>query len=214
MTNLALFFVGSVYLVNGLALLGLIEPKSSAPLNVLIGALLLVVTGYLVLPLSGSDTQENLDAVVHSVGYLLFAFTFLYVGIINYTGHPGTGLGWYCGWSALVSACLAAVNFQHFADVKSAALWAVWTIVFVAFFALIILKASRFERATGWFVIVAGFTTCFIPGGLLMLGAWNGLSDSIVLEMEIATVVLFCLLVLFAASKTPGLETSGLSTAD
>jgi putative amide transporter protein len=204
MTHLALFFVGSVYLINGLALLGLIEPKSSAPLNVLIGSLLLAVTGYLVLPLSNLAARESLDTVVGSVGYLLFAFTFLYVGIINYTGHPDSGLGWYCGWSAIVSACLSAVQLLHYADVKSSALWAVWTVVFIAFFALIILKAERFGRATGWFVIAAGFTTCFVPGGLLILGKWNSLSDNVVLTMEVGTVVLFGLLLLRSAGTARG----------
>lgn len=201
MTHLALFFVGSVYLINGLGLLGLIEPKGSAPLNVLIGSLLLAVTGYLVLPVSDLAAQGSLDTVVSSVGYLLFALTFLYVGIINYTGHPNSGLGWYCGWSAIVSACLSAVQFLHYGDVKSAALWAVWTVVFIAFFALIILKADRIGRATGWFVIVAGFTTCFVPGGLLILGRWNGLSNNVVLVMEVGTVALFGLLLLGSAGK-------------
>lgn len=201
MTHLTLFFVGSVYLINGLALLGLVDPKASAPLNVFIGSLLLAVTGYLVLPLSDLSTPGNLDIVFGSVGYLLFAFTFLYVGVVNYTGHSNSGLGWYCGWSAIVSACLSVVQFAQYGDVKSGALWAVWTVVFVAFFALIIMKANRFDRATGWFVIVAGFTTCFVPGGLLMLGMWNGLSDSFVLIMEFGTIALFGVLLLRSASR-------------
>ena len=202
MTHLVLFFVGSVYLINGLALLGLIEPRSSAPLNIFIGALLLAVTGYLVLPLSDLSAPGSLETVFGSVGYLLFALTFLYVGVVNYTGHPNEGLGWYCGWSALVAACLAVVQFTQFGDVKSGALWSVWTVVFAAFFALIILKVNRFDRATGWFVIVAGFTTCFIPGGLLILGLWSALSNGLVLVIEFGTIALFGLFLLRAPPKT------------
>ena len=203
MTHLALFFVGSIYFINGLALLELIESKASAPLNVFIGSLLLAVTGYLVLPISDLSTPGSLDIIFGSIGYLLFAFTFLYVGVDNYTGHPNSGLGWYCGWSAIVSACLSLVQFAKYGDLKSGALWAVWTVVFIAFFALIIMKANRFDRATGWFVIIAGFTTCFVPGGLSILGIWNGLSDSFVLAMEFGTVALFVVLLLRSARQTP-----------
>lgn len=203
MTHLALFFVGSVYFINGLALLELIEPKASAPLNVFVGSLLLAATGYLVLPISEISAPGNLDIIFGSIGYLLFAFTFLYVGVINYTGHSNSGLGWYCGWSALVSACLSTVQFAQYGDLKSGALWAVWTIVFVAFFALIIMKANRFDRATGWFLIVAGFTTCFVPGGLSILGIWSGLPDGVVLLMEFGTIAIFGFLLLRAASMAP-----------
>lgn len=201
MTHLALFFVGSVYFINGLALLGLIEPRSAAPLNIFIGWLLLAVVGYLVLPLADLSAPASLETIFDSVGYLLFALTFLYVGIINYTGHANSGLGWYCGWSALVSACLAAVQLVRFGNVKSAALWSVWTVVFVALFALIILKANRFDRATGWFLIVAGFTTCFLPGGLRILGLWTGLSDGLVVVMEFGAVALFGLFLIRSPSK-------------
>ncbi len=203
MTHLTLFFVGSVYFVNGLALLGLIEAKASAPLNLFIGTLLLVVTGYLVLPIADLAAPGSLDTIFSSIGYLLFAFTFLYVGIVNYTSHSNSGLGWYCGWSAIVSACLAIVQFIQYGDVKSGSLWAVWAVVFVAFFSLIVLKVNRFDRATGWFVIVAGFTTCFVPGGLSILGKWKDISDFIVLLMETGTVVIFLILLLRESRKGP-----------
>jgi hypothetical protein len=190
MTHLVLFFVGSVYFINGLALLGLIEPRASAPLNIFVGTLLLGVTGYLVFPLSDLSTPNSLQTVFESIGYLLFALTFLYVGVINLTGHANDGLGWYCGWATIVAVCLAICNLA-FGDVKSAALWMVWTVVFAAFFALIVLKVNRFDRATGWFVIVAGFTTCFIPGGLLILGEWNVLPNVIVVILELGTLAFF-----------------------
>ena len=202
MTNLVLFFVGSVYLINGLSILGLIEARSSAPLNIFIGGLLIAVVGYLVLPLTDLSAPDSLETILDSVGYLLFALTFLYVGIINYTGHPNCGLGWYCGWSAIVSACLAVVQFVQFGNTKSAALWSVWTVVFAALFAQVILKASRFDRATGWFVIIAGFTTCFVPGGLLILGLWTGLSDGLVVVMEFAAVALFGLFLIRSPRRT------------
>lgn len=202
MTHLALFFVGSVYFINGLALLDLVDPKASAPLNVLIGLLLLAATAHLVVPLSNLSAPGSLDVVFNSIGYLLFAFTFLYVGIINYTGHANTGLGWYCGWSAVVSACLSVTQFAKYGDYKSGALWAVWAVVFIALFALIIGKVNRFDRATGWFLIAAGFTTCFVPAGLLILGMWEHLSNGIVLTMEFGTIVLFCVLLLRAATRS------------
>ncbi|MBW7959749.1 MAG: hypothetical protein H3C69_09340 [Candidatus Promineofilum sp.] len=206
MTYLALFFVGSVYFINGLAILNLVDSKASAPLNIFVGSLLLAVTAYLIVPLSNLSTSENLYVVVNSIGYLLFAFTFLYVGIVNYSGHSNIGLGWYCGWSALVSACLSVTQFVKYGDYKSGALWAVWTIVFIAFFVMIIGKTNRFDRAIGWFIIIAGFTTCFVPGGLMILGVWEHLSNGVVFTMEFGTIALFGVLPLLLRSATQAAE--------
>ena len=192
-TFLCLFFVGSVYLINGMGLLGRVDPRSSAPLNLFIGVLLLAMTARLMLP-QADPTAAPLEVVLSAAGYLLFSFTFLYVGVINYTGHSGNGLGWYCGWGAMVSAALGLAWLVEFGDMRSAALWAVWAVVFAAFFAIGILGQDRLTRPTGWFVVVAGATTCLLPGGLIAFGLWSRTPEWLVVAVEGATVGLFLLL--------------------
>lgn len=173
MPYLGLFFVGSVYFINGLTLLGRIDARSAAPMNLMIGSLLLAVAGYNLLPLQKLDDVQALGVVFSSVGVVLFAFTFLYVGIGSYTNDSGKGFGWYCAWSCAVSIGLALMNVLRFDDLRSAILWSTWAVVFAAFYALNVLRIARLTAPVGWFTIVAGFTTCFYPGALQILGLWG-----------------------------------------
>lgn len=194
MTYLTLFFVAAVYLLNGLTLLGRVDARGAAPINILVGLMLLIVTGYLLFPIRDLSLPESRDIVISSIGYPLFAFTFLYVGIGNYTNDAGVGLGWYCGWAALVSAFVAMLNFFHFSDVRYGMLWVVWSVVFAAFFMLSVLNAKRLTRPVGWFVVVAGFTTCAIPGALEMAGYWKIVPAWISVISGLATIAVLLLL--------------------
>lgn len=193
MTYVCLFFVGSVYLINGMGLLGRVDPRGAAPLNAFIGALLLVVTARLMLP-QADPVWAPPDIVLSGAGNLLFALTFLYVAINNWTGDSGNGLGWYCGWASVVSAALGLAWLLLFGDLRSAALWAVWSVVFAAFFAIGVLDKQHLTRPTGWFLVAAGLTTCLLPGSLGALGLWTSIPEWLVVIVEAATVGLFFIL--------------------
>jgi putative amide transporter protein len=210
-TYLCLFFVGSVYLLNGLGLLGRVEAKASAPLNLFIGAILLVLTGRLIFPVL-NPTPADMATVFAAAGELLFAFTFLYVGILNYTGHNGSGLGWFCGWGAIVSAGLSLAWLLALGDPRSACLWMVWSVVFAAFFALMILKTERLTRATGWFLLVAGFTTCLAPGALMALELWNSIPVWAIAAAEFGAIGVFVALAALSGERFSGLA-KGPATA-
>src|SRR3712207_2585472 len=97
MGSVGLLYVGAVLAVNGLMLLGLVEARSAAPLNLFVGALQVVTPTYLIFT-AGGDAAITLNAS----GLYLFGFTYLYVGINLLAGLDGTGLGWF---SAFVAAC-------------------------------------------------------------------------------------------------------------
>lgn len=191
MTYLALFFVGAVLLVNGLSLLGRVDPKGAAPINVFVGLLLVAVTFYAVFPARDLTVAENLATVVSTAGFMLFGFTYLYVGILNYTGHSGSGLGWYCGWAALVSVGLALVNFVRFGDAKFGTLWVLWAILFTLFFLVLALGMERLSWATGWVAVIEAFITTTIPGALLMLGWWEPMPQWVAAAVGVVAVGAF-----------------------
>ena len=87
MTYLGLFFVGAVLFVDGLMLLGRVDARAAAPINIFVGLLLIGVALNIVLPLDDLAVRANLDAALLASGFMMFAFTYLYVGICNYTGH-------------------------------------------------------------------------------------------------------------------------------
>ncbi len=200
MTSLALFFVGSVYLLNGLSFLGLIDAKASAPLNILIGGILLAVTAAIVK--SGGPAGVEQASLAEAAGFLLFALAFVYTGIGGLWPSTQQGVGWYCAWAAAVSACLSGWHIIHDANAKSSILWAVWTVVFVGLFLVIVVPIDRLRKPMGWFLIAAGFTTCFVPGGLGVLGIWSTTSDVVVLAIEVAAIGFLAALAFFGGGSS------------
>ena len=186
MGALGLLFVGSVLLVNGLALLGRVDAAAAAPINLFVGALLVVVVLYLALP-----ATDDLTPVFSAAGFLLFGFVYLYVGILNLTGHAATGVGWYCAWAAGVSLVIALVTFIRDGDVKFGVLWLLWALLFSMFFVVLGLGLTQFTVVTGWITVVESVITATVPGLLLLLGAWADVPDLLAVAVAAAAAVLF-----------------------
>ena len=189
MAALGLLFVGSVLLVNGLALLGRVDAAAAAPINLFVGALLVVVVLYLALP-----ATDDLSPVFGAAGFLLFGFVYLYVGILNLTGHAATGVGWYCAWAAGVSLVIALVTFIRDGDIKFGVLWLLWSLLFGMFFVVLGLGLTQFTVVTGWITVVESVITATIPGLLLLLGGWTDVPDLLAVAVAAAAAVLFLLI--------------------
>ena len=199
MGALGLLFVGAVLLVNGLTLLGTVELSSAAPINLMVGTLLVVVVLYLALP----ATPDDLSPAFTAAGFLLFGFVYLYVGIVNLTGHPASGIGWYSAWAAGISLVIALVTFVRDGDVKLGTLWLLWSLLFSMFFVVLGLGLTRFTVVTGWITVVESVITATVPGLLLLLGAWADLPDALVVAVAVAAVVLFGVIGARTARATP-----------
>lgn len=214
MTSLLLFFVGAVLFINGLTLLGRVQPKAAAPLNAVIGLMLIGVTAYLVVPLRDQSIVENRDAVVGAVGFLLFGITHLALAHNFWTGCSGCGLGWYCLWATGVSAMLAVVNFVRFDDARFGALWVLWAALFGCFFLVSALERERLVWGVGWVTAIQGFLTTTIPGALLMLGEWTSIPEIGAVAVCILALGVFAALLRYSAMRpqdvAPGGEPEGL----
>jgi hypothetical protein len=193
---LALMFVGAVLFVNGLAVLGRVDPRAAAPINFFVGVTLVVATGWTIWGVRDLSTTANLDVVIGASGFLLFAFTYLYVGIGNLAGHSAEGLGWYCAWAALISVALAITNYTRLDDPKFGMLWVLWAILFTCFFVVLGLGRDRLGWATGWVTVIEAFITTTIPGGLLLLGKWDDIPDWVATAVGLSAIAIFVLLML------------------
>jgi hypothetical protein len=196
MATLGLFFVGAVLFVNGVSLLGAMTPKATATLNVLVGTCLVVITGWEVFPLRDFSTEASLNVVLGATGFALFGFTYIWLGIIGYSGIPGAGLGWYCAWAAVVAAFLAIASYTRLDDPKFGMLWILWTVLFVLFFAVLALGQVQFVSATGWIVIMSSFVTATIPGGLMLVGEWGDLPSGAMTVAGLASLAVSATLLL------------------
>jgi len=160
MLGVALFFIGAVLIVNGVGLTGRIDRRDSAPFNFLVGLLALFIN------LVGLYRAMAVLDYFAAAGGLLFAFTYLYLAVVQWCGLKGIGLGWYCLFvaiSAIAFACTAG-------DVRVIAMWIAWaSLWFLFFLALGLGKPIRFLPG---YTILIGCVTCWIPGMFLMMGIW------------------------------------------
>lgn len=171
MGNVGLLLVGVVLFVNGLVSIGVVAPRSAAPLNLFVGAAQ-VIFPTLVLVQAGGDA----GIVNGTWPSLLFGFTYLWFGLIQIYDLEPQGFGWYSAFVAAIAAFHAVKNIGT--DPVFAVIWATWAIMWTLFFVLLGLGISRSRsfdlgHFTGWVLILLGIPTCTLPAIFLLNGAWT-----------------------------------------
>lgn len=174
MGNVGLLFVGAVLFVNGVMLLGWVESKSVAPMNIFVGALQVVTPTYLIFTAEG-DTNRILGAS----GLYLFGFTYLYVAFTLLAGLDSTGGGFFYGFVAVCALVFSGLNFWRdgFGDNAFGVIWLYWSFLWVLFFVLLGLKKDSIAKYTGAVAAIQGWVTGTIPAFLLLTGNWEENTD-------------------------------------
>lgn len=181
MSDVGLMFVGAVLFVNGLLLLGKIDSKGAAVFNLFVGALQVAIPFYLI------ATAPTTSDILLDSGIFLFGFTYLYVGISNLAGHEPVGISWYSAWVAIMAAAFGITNIVKFHDPTLGLLWLQWAVLRGLFWLVLGLGVTRLTKLTGWLTLILSFTTCTIPGYLLLLGEWGRVHTWLVLVVIAAT---------------------------
>lgn len=122
-------------------------------------------------------------------GIFLFGFTYLYVGISNLAGQEPVGLGWYSAWVAIMSLAFGLTEILKFHAPTIGLLWLQWAVLWALFWLVLGLGVERLTVLAGWTTLILSFTTCTIPGYLLLLGEWGHVHTWLVLAAIAATVV-------------------------
>ena len=182
MSAVGLMFVGAVLFVNGLLLLGKIDSKGAAVFNLFVGALQVAIPFYLI------ATAPTPSDILLDAGIFLFGFTYLYVGIANLAGQSLVGLGWYSAWVAIMAAAFGITNIVKFHDPTIGLLWLQWSVLWALFWLVLALGLTRLTAMTGWLTLILSFTTCTVPGFLLLLGEWGHVPWWLVLVVALASV--------------------------
>lgn len=164
MSNVGLLFVGAVLVVNGLGLLGHVDARSGAVLNAFVGTL----TG--AVALHAGFTGDAFTAAK----LLLFSFTYLWVAYNAWAKvEDGRAFGWYCFFVAAVAAPTAAITFAD-GDRWFGLFWASWAALWLVYFFILALGATRLTKPAGVATLVVAVATCVVPGFLLVSGRWEG----------------------------------------
>lgn len=174
MGSVGLLYVGAILFVNGMMLLGYVEARSAAPLNIFVGILQVVTPTYLIFTADGDP-----DTILSASGLYLFGFTYLYVAFNLFGGLDGTGLGYFSAFVAICALVYSALNFTRFDDNAFGVIWLHWAFLWTLFFLLLGRGMEGLGRYTGAVAAIQGWVTGAIPAFLLLTGRW-GQNDALV----------------------------------
>src|SRR5882757_295759 len=183
MSSVGLMFVGAALFINGLLFLGKIDAKGAATFNLFVGSLQVAIPFYLI------ATATTTDEYLLASGIFLFGFTYLYVGISNLAGQEPAGLGWYSAWVAIMACAFGLTEIIKFDEPTIGLLWLQWSVLWTLFWLVLGLGIERLTALTGWLTLILAFTTCTIPGYMLLLGEWDVVPTWAVLATIAATVL-------------------------
>ncbi len=171
MGAVGLLYVGAVLFLNGLMLLGKVEPRAAGIFNLFVGALQVITPTVLIISSRG-DPAEILGAS----GIFLFGFTYLYVGIDLLAGIDSTGVGYFSLFVAVMALGYSYANFRILGDPAFGVIWLYWAFLWFLFFVLLGLKRQEITRYTGWVTAIQGWVTAAIPAYMILTGLWRDTS--------------------------------------
>ena len=188
MGSVGLLYVGAVLFVNGIMLLGFIEGKSAAPMNLLVGGLQVITPTYLIFTANGNTNQ-----ILAASGLYLFGFTYLYVAFTLLANLDSTGGGWYFGYVVLCALVFSGLNFwrKGFGDSGFGVIWLNWAFLWALFIVLLALKKDLIGKYTGGVCAIQGIVTGLIPAFLLLTGNWAQHAKWYAIGLAVFDVVVF-----------------------
>lgn len=166
--GLVLLYVGAVLFCNGLWILGKIEDREIAVINVFVGLLTLAAALFMAF-----QPQAEIDSVRSGAYVLLFSFTYLWVAWNRWNAADGRGLGWFCFFVGVTVIPIFLVTLTEAVtlwDWWFAVCWGSWAVLWLLFWALLALGRTDLTRLTGGLCAAQGVYTGWIPGFLLLNG--------------------------------------------
>lgn len=209
MGSVGLLYVGAVLFINGIMLLGWLDAKAAAPMNIFVGGLQVFTPTYLIVTANG-----NADTILAASGLYLFGFTYLYVAFNLLAGLDGTGLGYFSLFVAICALIFSYLNFNRFHDNSFGVIWLYWAFLWTLFFLLLGLGIGSLGRYTGAVTAIEGWVTGAIPAFLLLTGNWGKHDTATAIALAIFGVVVFAALYPVLGRRRPGPAASSPAQPD
>lgn len=186
MGAVGLLYVGAILFLNGTMLLGWIDAKSAAPLNVFVGLLQVVTPTYLIINADGDMTQ-----ILGAAGLYLFGFTYLYVAWNLLGNLDGSGLGMFSLFVAIAAVVFSVISFDA-GDRVFGVIWLYWAYLWLLFFYLLARKRDGLGRYTGAVAAIEGWVTGAIPAFLILTGRIADIdANTLAIVLAVFGVVVF-----------------------
>ena len=191
MGAVGLLYVGAILFLNGTMLLGWIDGKSAAPLNIFVGLLQVVTPTYLIINADGDMTT-----ILGASGLYLFGFTYLYVACNLMWDLDGTGLGMFSIYVAIAAVIYSLISFNA-GDPVFGVIWLYWAFLWLLFYILLARKRDGIGRYTGSVAAVQGFVTGVLPAFLILTGRIADINaNTLAVILAVFGVVVFAALYL------------------
>jgi putative amide transporter protein len=207
--SVGLLYVGAVLFINGIMLLGWLDAKAAAPMNIFVGGLQVFTPTYLIVTANG-----NADTILAASGLYLFGFTYLYVAFNLLAGLDGTGLGYFSLFVAICALIFSYLNFNRFHDNSFGVIWLYWAFLWTLFFLLLGRRVESLGRYTGAVTAIEGWVTGAIPAFLLLTGNWGKHDTATAIALAIFGVVVFAALYPVLGRRRPGPASSSPPQSD
>ena len=168
MSAVGLMFVGAVLFVNGLLFLGRIDGKGAATFNLFVGALQVAIPFYLI---ATAPTAERHPARLRDLPvrvHLPVRGDQQPGRASRSSGSAGTRPGWR-SWPPPSASPTSSSSI----DPTIGLLWLQWSVLWALFWLVLAMGVTRLTALAGWLTLILSFTTCTIPGFLLLLGEWG-----------------------------------------
>lgn len=171
MAHVGLVFVGLILSVNALVGLGRIPARSAAVLNLMVGALQIMLPT-LILSQAGSDI-----ALVNATWpSYLFGMTYLLVGFNTLSGFDPATLGWFSAFVAAIALYKCVLSIGP--DPLFAVIWLAWALMWLGLFlsdglGLRRLGPVQVPVATAWLMLSAGIPSSTIPALFAQNERWS-----------------------------------------
>lgn len=186
MGSVGLLYVGAILFLNGTMLLGWVDGKSAAPLNIFVGFLQVITPTYLIISADGDQAQ-----ILAASGLYLFGFTYLYVGWNLLGNLDGTGLGMFSLFVAVAAVVYSVISFDG-GDPIFGVIWLYWSFLWLLFFLLLGRKQEGLGRYTGAVAAVQGWVTGALPAFLLLTGNLDFIAaDAFAIFLAVFGLVIF-----------------------
>ena len=186
MGSVGLLYVGAVLFLNGLMLLGVVNAKSAAPLNVFVGAMQVITPTWLIF-----TSRGDANIILNGSGLYLFGFTYLYVAWNILGDLDGTGLGYFSLFVAICACVYAGLNFGRLGDTAFGVIWLMWAFLWLLFFLVLGLGKVGLSRYTGAVAAIEGWVTAVVPAFRLLSGRWLTYNRTSAIVLVVVAVVAF-----------------------
>lgn len=197
MGAVGLLYVGAVLFLNGVMILGYVDAKAAAPLNLFVGGLQVITPTYLIFTAGGDN-----KVILNASGIYLFGFTYLYVGFTLLAGLDTTGVGWFSLFVAIVACGYSWANFRLLPNSNPfGVIWLYWAYLWLLFFLNLGLKWDGITQYTGWVTAIEGWVTGAIPAFLILTGYWAPRWDQTAITIALAAFGIGMALVLFPLTR-------------